>query len=66
MIDPSNSDETKHLLQKTADYLYKIHGDVTQEQYQAISTLRQLINEEFKPEKSVSNQFIYNILKGIL
>lgn len=60
---PNNVEEAA---QKTVDYLYKIDGELTPEQYQAISTLRQLINEEFKPQKQVSNQFIYSVLKGIL
>ena len=46
----------------TADYLYKIEGDCPPELYEAISMLRQLINEEFKPAKSLSSQFIYDIL----
>jgi len=61
-----HTSKTEQAFQKTIDYLYKIDGDITQEQYQAISTLRQLINEEFKPKIQVSNQFIYNILKDIL
>ena len=51
-------------LQVVADYLY--HKGITVEQYRAISTLRQLINEEFKPQKQVSNQFIYDVIKEIL
>lgn len=47
---------------KTAEYLYNIDGEVPPEIYQAIGRLRQLINEEFKPEKSVSSQLIYNIM----
>lgn len=53
-------------VQKTVDYLYKVDGDCSDEAYQAIATLRQLINEEFKPEKSISSQFIYDILKEVL
>lgn len=54
-------------IQKTANYLYKIDGEVTPEQYQAISMLRQLINEEFVgKDKLVSSQFIYDILKELL
>lgn len=54
-------------IQKTANYLYKIEGEVTPEQYQAISMLRQLINEEFvRNQKQVSSQLIYDILKEIL
>lgn len=49
-------------LEKTADYLYKIDGDCPPEIYQAIATLRQLINEEFKPTKPLSSQFIYDVL----
>lgn len=53
-------------IQKTANYLYKIEGEVIFEQYQAISKLRQLINEEFVgKDKQVSNQLIYDILKEI-
>lgn len=47
---------------KTAEYLYNIDGEVSPEMYEAIGRLRQLINEEFKPEKSVSSQLIYNIM----
>jgi vacuolar-type H+-ATPase subunit E/Vma4 len=47
---------------KTAEYLYNIDGEVTPEIYEAIGRLRQLINEEFKPEKSVSSQLIYSIM----
>ena len=54
-------------IQKTANYLYKIEGEVTPEQYQAISKLRQLINEEFvRNQKQVSNQLIYDMLKEVL
>lgn len=51
---------------KAANYLYNIDGELTQEQYKAISTLRQLINEVFKPQEQISNQFIYDHLKEIL
>lgn len=47
---------------KTVDYLYNIDGDCPDEVYRAIAMLRQLINEEFKPEKSLSSQFIYDII----
>lgn len=53
---------------ETANYLYKIEeseviGKLTPELFQAISTLRQLINEEFVHKgKSVSSQLIYDIL----
>lgn len=46
----------------TANYLYNIEGEVSPEMYQAIARLRQLINEEYKPQKSVSSQLIYDIL----
>ena len=49
-------------IKETTDYLYKIDGECPPELYQAIDTLRQLINEEFKPEKSLSSQFIYDII----
>lgn len=59
--------ELDSAIQKTANYLYKIDGEVTPEQYQAISMLRQLINEEFVgKDKLVSSQFIYDILKELL
>lgn len=45
-----------------ADYLYKIEGECPPELYEAISMLRQFINEEFKPAKLISNQIIYDIL----
>lgn len=53
-------------IHRAADHLYAIHGDVTPEQYHAISQLRQLINECYKPEKLVTNQFIYDQLKEVL
>ena len=54
-------------IQQTADYLYHIDGDITPEQYEVISHLRQLINEVFiKEGKQVSNQFIYDNLKEVL
>lgn len=37
-------------IQQTADYLYHIDGDITPEQYEVISHLRQLINEVFIKE----------------
>lgn len=61
----SNSIADKQLgeaAQKTVDYLYKIEGDCPTELYKAIATLRQLINEEFKPEKQLSSQFIFDII----
>ncbi len=49
------------------EYLYSLDGDVTPEQYDAISALRQLTNEEFvRTGKQISNQTIYEMLKGIL
>ena len=61
--DPMAEDDLNKAVQKTVDYLYNIKGDVEPELYQAIATLRQLINEEFKPNKeSISSQFIYDIL----
>jgi hypothetical protein len=56
------SNSLEQAARKTADYLYKVDGDCPPELYQAFATLRQLINEEFKPEKSVSTQFIYDVL----
>lgn len=54
-------------VQNTVDYLYTIKGDCSDELYQAIATLRQLINEEFVPNgKSVSSQFIYDIIAPTL
>lgn len=62
-----NPEELEKALRKTAKYLYDIDGDVTPEQYQAISRLRQLINEEFvRNQKQVSSQLIYDILKEVL
>jgi len=49
-----------------AHHLYDIDGDCDPELYKAIATLRQLINEEFKPTKSVTSQFIYDILSPCL
>jgi len=49
-------------LEETAKYLYVIEGECDPELYQAIATLRQLINEEFSPKKSLSSQFIYDII----
>lgn len=54
-------------IQHTANYLYKIDGDVTPEQAKAIGMLRQLINEEFVgKDKRVSSQLIYDMLKEVL
>lgn len=58
----TTKDEIGEAVEKTVDYLYKIEGDCPPELYQAIATLRQLINEEFNPEKSISSQFIYDII----
>ena len=56
--------ELENAAQKTIDYLYKIKGDCSPELYEAIATLRQLINEEYlHKNKSVSSQFIYDVLK---
>ena len=58
---------TDDAIQKTIDYLYKIEGDVTPEQYQVIDRLRQLINEEFVgKDRQISSQIIYDILKEVL
>jgi hypothetical protein len=57
------SDET---IKDIAHHLYNIEGDCDPELYKAIATLRQLINEEFKPTKSVTSQFIYDILSPCL
>ncbi len=59
MSDPSPVEATVH-------YLYNIDGDVTPKQYEAISRLRQLINEVYGPKKMVGNQFIYDQLKEVL
>jgi len=61
-LDSHAEDSLNKAVQKTVDYLYNIKGDVEPELYQAIATLRQLINEEFKPKESISSQFIYDIL----
>ena len=56
--------DIENAAQKTIDYLYKIEGDCSPELYEAIATLRQLINEEYlHKNKSVSSQFIYDVLK---
>ena len=55
-------EQLREAAQKTVDYLYKIEGDCPPELYKAIATLRQLINEEFKPEKQLSSQFIFDII----
>lgn len=48
------------------DKLYGLDEPVSEEVYRAISMLRQLINEEYKPQTQVSNRFIYSILKDVL
>lgn len=54
-------------LKDTTDYLYKVDGDITPEQYKAIGLLRQLINESFIGKKKlISSQVIYDILKDVL
>lgn len=59
----SNEDELDKAFRETAKYLYPIKGDVSPEIGKAIATLRQLINEEFlHKDKSVSSQFIYDII----
>ena len=60
-------EEIDKAAKEAAHYLYVIEdstviGDIDPLLYEAIGTLRQLINEEFKPAKSLSSQFIYNIL----
>ena len=57
-----DDEQLREAAQKTVDYLYKIEGDCPPELYKAIATLRQLINEEFKPEKQLSSQFIFDII----
>lgn len=57
-----NLNKVEEAVKNTIDYLYKIEGDCSPELYQAIAMLRQLINEEFKPAKSVSSQFIYDVI----
>jgi hypothetical protein len=42
--------------------VYTIEGECPEELEQAIGMLRQLINEEFKPKKTVTSQFIYDII----
>ena len=60
-------DNFREKIRDSIDYLYKIDGDVTKEQYLVIDRLRQLINEEFVKEgRQVSNQFIYDQIKEIL
>lgn len=54
-------------IDEASRYLYTIDNKVTLEQYEAISTLRQLINEGFVKEgKQISNQFIYDKIKRVL
>lgn len=59
---------TNNAAEKAANYLYSLNDDCPKELRQPIATLRQLINEEFVHKgKSVSSQFIWDILKkGIL
>lgn len=60
-------EELEKASRKTAKYLYDIDGDVTPEQYEAISNLRQLINEAYiKENKQITNQFIYDKIKRVL
>lgn len=61
-IEVMNDKQLREAAQKTVDYLYKIEGDCPPELYKSIATLRQLINEEFKPEKQLSSQFIFDII----
>ena len=68
LLQPSRPTPTQvdieNAAQKTIDYLYKIKGDCSPELYEAIATLRQLINEEYlHKNKLVSSQFIYDVLK---
>lgn len=66
MGKPNTMDDLGAAAKKTVHYLYNIDGDVDSDIYKVIATLRQLINEEFKPEKSLSSQFIYDILNPVL
>lgn len=59
---PPKPDPITEAVKRTVEYLYSISDDCPPELAQAIGTLRQLINEEFKPQKSVSSSFIYEIL----
>lgn len=61
-----DDDALKKVMNHSIDYLYKIDGEVTDQQYQIISTIRQLINECYYPTKQVSNQFLYDHLKELL
>lgn len=57
-------------LNKIVNHLYNVKEDsdylLSVESYQKISILRQLINEEFKPERQITTQNIYDILKEVL
>lgn len=63
-----DTESSKEAVQKIVDYLYKIEeseviGKISPEMFQAISTLRQLINEEFvAKDRQVSSQLIYDII----
>lgn len=49
-------------LERAADHLYGLDGDCPPELYHAISTLRQLINEEYAGDQTISSQIIFDIL----
>lgn len=60
-------EKINEIVDEVTRYLYAIDSEVTPEQYEVISDLRQLINEVYvKEDKQVSNQFLYDKLKGIL
>ena len=60
-------EKINEIVDEATRYLYAIDSEVTPEQYEVISDLRQLINEVYvKEDKQVSNQFLYDKLKGIL
>lgn len=75
MSNPTQQEEVdaKLDLQKVANYLYVIEdseindGQIDPKLFEAISMLRQLINEEFVHKgKSVSSQLIYDTINPIL
>lgn len=67
MKSPTSSNSVEEQIRRTADYLYKIDGPITPELYQAIDSLRQLINECYVHEgKSVSSQFIYDRISPVI
>lgn len=57
----SNNKDIEKAIEAAMD-LYKIEGEVPPELAVRIGMLRQLINEEYRPERQVTSQLIYDIL----